>query len=429
MKRILTVLALVISLASPLPAHGADWVASPTKNWVDCSSGFRNTDCIESVEFSDKSTEVRDANGALDYNSVKWIKTEFTPNKNYKYQSNWDGNTKSDDGCNSWGNSDYFADGCYKAVGLKSGGGDILFHMQVYTGPESMKAMQWVDSGEDNPAVREDGWKAITVPVGSTWKVTLKSDNLAKELGWIQSNVKNPRISIFKGSDGQSRVSVLGSVYPAFGGCNVPSGAKKPATQPDEIWCQQADTYAETMSQGFSIDYMPYKYQTQSMVGTAAGGIIVASNGSIAEVRVDSGKATITVPIWGPHFEFDKQTINKGWMETSIKGDVVRKGFKLDPATIGNFAKVEISDVGGTADIATYNMKYLKDIDTIEIRAYNFHYSKPTVKITLAKVGATTASNNGKKPSNVSSMQCIKGKVVKTITGVNPKCPAGWKKK
>ena len=183
------------------------------------------------------------------------------------------------------------------------------------------------------------------------------------------------------------------------------------------------------MSQGFSIDYLPYKYTTQAMAGSAAGGIIVASNGSLAEVRVDTQQAMITVPIWGPHFEFDKKTVNKGWMETSIKGDVVRKAFKLDPATVGNFAKVEISDVGGTADVASYNMRYLKDIDTIEIRAYNFHYSAPTLKITLGKPSSASSTAKAPGKNNISSMQCIKGKVVKTISGVNPKCPAGWKKK
>lgn len=410
-------------------AHAADtWIPSETTNWVDCSSGFRSTNCIESVEFSDKSTEQRDSSGALNYSSVTWKKAEFTPNKNYKYGQPWDNVTRSDDPCHTHGNGDYVPDGCYIAKGLKSDGTDIIFHMQAGSGKESFGAMQWVDVGEDNPAVREDGWKAITVPVGSTWKLTIKSDLLAKNLGWIQSNIKNPLINVFKGNDGVGRVAVYGTVYPAFGGCNV-IGKTKPSTQPDLDWCAQPDTYAETMSQGFSMSLQPYKYSTAAMAGSAPGGVIVSSNGQLAQVNFDTQNGQITVPLWGPHFEFDKKTINKGWMETSIKGDVVRKAFKLDPATIGNFVKVEVSDNGGQADVASYNMRYLKDIDTIEIRAYNFHFSAPTLKISLKKATATSSTPSKGKSSNVSSMQCIKGKVVKTISGVNPKCPAGWKKK
>jgi hypothetical protein len=431
-RRVLLVIVLSVSLQGfENPAHGDDWVAAETKNWVDCSSGYRSIDCIDSVEFSLPASEKRDpVTGALDYNSVQWVKAKFSKNNNYKYKENYDGLVRSDDPCNSYGNGDYFADGCYTAAGLKSGGGDVLFHMMVYTGRESMKAMQWVDVGENNPAVREDGWKAITVPVGSTWRVTLKSNNLARELGWMQSNIKNPLINISQGTDGISRVAVSGTVYPSFGGCNV-TGEKKPATTPDEQWCAKADTYAETMSQGFSIDYMPYKYTTEPMKGSAAGGIIVSTNGQQSELRYDRDQGILWVPTFGPHFEFDKKTINKGWMEASIKGDVVRKAFKLDPATAGNFAKVEIVTQDGVADVATYNLHYDKVIDTLQIRAYNFHYSAPTVKIVLGKPAQTsTASTNPAKTENRNStITCIKGKTSKKVTGINPKCPAGYKKK
>ena len=47
-------------------AQAVDYYPADTKYWVDCSTGFRSSDCIESVEFSDPASEKRDANGFLD---------------------------------------------------------------------------------------------------------------------------------------------------------------------------------------------------------------------------------------------------------------------------------------------------------------------------------------------------------------------------
>ena len=431
-SRALLVFCLIASFISlPTQAQAADWLGAETKYWVDCAAGFRNIDCIDSIEFSLPGSEKRDPNtGVLDYSSITWIKAKYTKNGKYKYKESYSGQERSEDPCNQYGNGDYFADGCYTATGLKSGGGDVLFRMMIHTGSESMQAMQWVDAGEDNPAIREDGWKAITVPVGSTWRLTLKSNSLARELGWLQSNVKNPLITISQGSDGVSRVAVSGTVYPAFGNCTV-AGMKKPPTTPDEKWCAQPDTYAETMSQGFNINFMPYQYTTAAMKGTAAGGVIVSTNGQQSELRYDKEQGILWVPTFAPHFEFDKKTVNKGWMEASIKGDVVRKAFNLDPETAGNFAKVEIVTQDGVEDVATFNLHYDKAIDTLLIRAYNFHYSAPTLKIVLKKPNQTSivTSVPPKSTNRNSTITCIKGKVTKKVSGVNPKCPSGYTKK
>ena len=423
------IFAITLSINSATSSEAANtWLSAESKYWPDCSAGGRVIDCVESVEFSDPKSEKRDATtGALDYSSITWVKTTFEKNPDWKYNQEFSPMTASKDSCKSHTNEDYMADGCYRAAGLKSNGEDVLFHLMTYTGTESMKVMQWVDYGEPNPAIREDGWKAITVPVGSTWKVTLKSDSLAKNLGWIQANIKNPQINVSTGSDGVGRVSVSGSAYPAYGGCTV-AGEKKPASIPDEIWCAKPDTYAETMSQGFSIDLAPYKYTTAAMAGSAPGGVMVSTNGQQSELRYDQEQGILWVPTFAPHFEFDKKTINKGWMESNIKGDVVRKAFKLNPATASNFAKVEVITADGNADVATYSIKYNSATDSVEIRAYNFHYSSPQIKIVLGKPEVQKVASPSKQTKE-SVITCVKGKSVKRVSGVNPKCPSGWKKK
>jgi hypothetical protein len=75
--------------------------------------------------------------------------------------------------------------------------------------------------------------------------------------------------------------------------------------------------------------------------------------------------------------------------------------------------------------------------------AYGFHYSAPTLKVRLTqevqKVEATPTPSpsattqaiaEAKKEIAVKkTITCIKGKTTKKITGVNSKCPKGFKKK
>lgn len=62
----------------------------------------------------------------------------------------------------------------------------------------------------------------------------------------------------------------------------------------------------------------------------------------------------------GPHYLFDRKTLNKGWMEVAVKGEVIRKAFSLDPAQAGNIVRVEISESENKTDIATYTSRYEK---------------------------------------------------------------------
>ena len=123
-------------------------------------------------------------------------------------------------------------------------------------------------------------------------------------------------------------------------------------------------------------------------------------------------------------------------MEVSIKGDIIRQAFNLEPKNAGQLAKVEISYVEGKADIATYATRYIPELDTFEIRAYNFGFSAPTlrVKVNMPPAKSTqstqsTQSTSKKAPSKITSITCVKGKNIKTIKGNSPKCPSGYVKR
>lgn len=441
---LLALIPLISSLMASIPSAEANTpIAFNTKYWVDCSTGFRATDCIESIEFSDPASEKRDANGFLDYSSIVWKKATVSINPKFsdKYlppESEW---KQEDYGIPCTGalpdyKDGYFADACYTATGLNPDGSDIIFRLMVSKDGPFFYIYQWVDKGVVRSWDREDGWSAKTVPDGSTWRITVKSNVVAQNSGVITSNMKNPNIEVIKGSDGVARTIMLGSVYPNQYNCKIPGQAFDPRSGQNN--CEHPQSYAETASQGFSISVMPYIFQFEKLQGYTPGGIFVSgTTGSLGQVQYDQSQGIITVPMSGPHFLFDQKTLNKGWMETAIKGEVIRKAFNLDPAQAGNIVKVEISEGDGKSEIATYTSRYLKSLDVFEIRAYNFGFSSPTLRVKLKPI-ATQSTGNSQNSGNsmaapqgkkMSTIMCVKGKDSRRITAVNPKCPKGWRKK
>jgi hypothetical protein len=161
--------------------------------------------------------------------------------------------------------------------------------------------------------------------------------------------------------------------------------------------------------------------------GFPAGGIFVSGpTGSLGQVQYNQDEGAIVVPMSGPHFLFDRKTLNKGWMEVSIKGDVIRRAFNLEPSVAGQVARVEISYEAGKSDVATYNSRYLKELDVFEIRAYNFGFSSPTVSVKMPPAKKSIGNTAPNKGTNRASITCVKGKVQKVVTGKAPKCPKGY---
>lgn len=439
------VLTLVICLTLPVifapAAAPQEYFQSETRFWVDCSLGSRTTDCVQSVEFSDPAKEKRDANGQLDYQSIVWIKTTPKLNSKFVYKktaySASEFENLGDKTCESIGNSaDFLHDACYTASGLLSDGKDLLFRLQIGSSGPFFGIYQWVDQGVQRSWDRGD-WFAQTVPDGSTWRITLKSKSLAQNAGAITSNMKNPYIAFGRSTDGDLLTYIQGTVYPNQWQCLSPDKPNATPAERGEL-CKHPESYAETASTGFSIDVMPYVFQFEKLSGYTPGGIFVSGpTGSLGQVQYDKEQGVITVPMSGPHFLFDRKTLNKGWMEVSIKGDIIRKAFNLEPKNAGQLAKVEISYVEGKADIASYATRYIPELDTFEIRAYNFGFSAPTlrVKMGLPKPTQSTQSTqpsqstSKKAPSKITSITCVKGKTIKTIKGNSPKCPSGYVKR
>ena len=120
-------------------------------------------------------------------------------------------------------------------------------------------------------------------------------------------------------------------------------------------------------------------------------------------------------------------------------------GFNDAPIT----ATVTVVEAGKEQRIETSSLQELGSGTEkwLKLSARGFTFSSPTLKIKLNQdkpaTAAPTAPNNSsataagsgnpapavKAPAKRLSITCVKGKVTRKISGVAPKCPAGFKKK
>lgn len=407
----------------PLTGSGGDW--------PNCASGFRNDDCVELLEY-------------FDVKNNSWKPAVVSKTANYIYEEKEFMrkyeivNGISDQACGA--PSPFYPDVCYTITGILKDGNDAVIHTQVGVRNGSLGIIAWVDKGDvlinpstSLPVSRDDGWIARGIPSGTKWRLTLKSESVSKNADWVAGTVTNPLLTISKGGDGVGRLTLEGATEKFFSfGTNF-----KPEM------CDGNISKAQSFNAGFWFFVRRYEYSTAGAIGLSPGGIAVGTNGIECggSVQFDPSQGVITVRVGGPHYEFDGKTENKGWLEASIRGDVVRKAFKVEPQFSSNFVKIEVEYSDGSTGVATHTSRYISTTDTIEIRAYDFHYSAPKLKLRLANPQtspspqASPASAQpsiaapAKKPSNINpTITCAKGKATKKVSGSNPKCPKGYRK-
>ena len=137
----------------------------------------------------------------------------------------------------------------------------------------------------------------------------------------------------------------------------------------------------------------------------------------------------------GPHHLADGKTLFKGVYDLSIRSEVARCIYNFSQAPLRAEISVTSSD-GATQDIATEALTERNG--WIELSAYNFHFSSPTVKVRFFqdKTSPAQTATTPKKsdvPQIVSSPStkrtsatCVKGKLKKKPIAGN--CPKGFKK-
>ncbi|MEY4291585.1 MAG: hypothetical protein RL130_1527 [Actinomycetota bacterium] len=123
-----------------------------------------------------------------------------------------------------------------------------------------------------------------------------------------------------------------------------------------------------------------------------------------------------------PHFDA-KGNVNIGHYNLQINSEVARCLYGFTSAPIS--ATVSVISSNGENQVATTTLK--ESNGWIYLTAAGFTYSSPTLRVKLTQEKEMTAQPIA-VPQKI-SITCIKGKQTRKVTGVSPKCPAGYKKK
>jgi hypothetical protein len=421
------VFAFLLAVTSlNLIAKSSAETVEPKDWWRNCALWQLTDNCVESIEYFNDATgqwEPTIAEKNPDW-VPNWVLTE-----EYRQTRN-----KIDPvvgKCGHWesiGTAD-----CYLAKGAGIKGEDLLLRTVVYGQSEEVK-MNFVTFNGSNFYIRPGvGDQLHLLKPDTKWRMTIVSELFANDAGIARAQMKEPAFAVFKGSDGKSRIKAEGrvqSIYtiepnkPGDPGCNDVINSKNEYT-------------ANRYEVAFSINISRYKYEYEKLKGSPPAGVFITENGGcFSRLDFDTERRMISVAVGAPHFDFDGKVL-EGWVQASIRGDVIRKAFNAEPKTM-NEALIEVTYADGSSKNATATTKYLGATDMVEIRAYGFTFSAPTINMKLrpiedlrkaetAPAPTPKATNTAKK---VVKIICVKGAQRKSISAVSPakpSCPKGWK--
>lgn len=116
----------------------------------------------------------------------------------------------------------------------------------------------------------------------------------------------------------------------------------------------------------------------------------------------------------------------KGRYTYIVQSETARCYYGFSKAPIE--ARVEVVSASNSSQVATVLVSERDGF--IKLQADNFTFSAPTIKVKFTQDSAQQAATATKAaPKKSSTITCVKGKVSKKISGINPRCPTGYKKK
>lgn len=404
--------------------------------WPSCALNVRTTDCVEKVEMWDSS-----ANSWLPAVEVLGV----TPYEPWIY---------GEDGNQAWRGSEFdevqrcgsgasfMRTTCYLFPKKHSDGSDLMTIVDVSGNKEQFGVNVIAVNGPfiNRRPKYDDPQRGL--PLDAKFRVTVKSSDIAKKAGWFTSQVKDPDVIFTKGSDGIGRTIVTGTVAEI----NLVDGSlydpepdcdNKGRTPDLNGALKQRNEYkASSLYRHIKVLMVPYWAEYHHAAGVIpAGGIFITSNAQcFGQVVFDPVAGTLNVPTGNAHFDVKGNVID-GWVETSIRGDFIRKIWNIEPKYLSR-VEVTVEYNANDTTAATSTTKYITAEDKIEIKAFGFHYSSPQIKIKFPKAAFIQpapppgpAPKIAPKPAQKITISCVRGKLIKKVSGVSPKCPTGYKLK
>jgi hypothetical protein len=125
---------------------------------------------------------------------------------------------------------------------------------------------------------------------------------------------------------------------------------------------------------------------------------------------------TLNYQVAGMHYMPDGTSLVEGTYDLLIRSDAARCLYGFSNAPIQASISVTGED---NQKVATTSMT--EGNGWIKLSAYGFNFSDPTISVKLSQAKAQVKRS--------ATITCTKGKTVKKVTGTNPKCPTGFKKR
>jgi hypothetical protein len=140
----------------------------------------------------------------------------------------------------------------------------------------------------------------------------------------------------------------------------------------------------------------------------------------------------------GFHHAADGKTPNLGTYDLVLQSDAARCLYGFSNAPVS--ATVTIAGANGNENLATTVVAEKNGWLKMTATGFTFSEKEIKVKITQESAPATNSSSGVASTSTTAPpaqspkpklkiVTCIKGKLTKKVTAMNPKCPAGYKKK
>ena len=191
-----------------------------------------------------------------------------------------------------------------------------------------------------------------------------------------------------------------------------------------------------------------------SCVKKESGGIqgVVTTNASAYEAtapKYNKENGTLEYRVAAPHFAPDGKTENIGTYGLAMSVTLLQCLYGI--TNVPTSASISITTSAGGERVSTVALRQLGN--WVFLSAENFTFSSPTLRIKLNQTSSAVSQSTGttevkkespapeakeikevaaaKPPAAAKkiTVTCTKGKLIKKLSGTNPKCPSGFKKK
>jgi hypothetical protein len=176
--------------------------------------------------------------------------------------------------------------------------------------------------------------------------------------------------------------------------------------------------------------------------GTGVKGIVTTNSTSYSEGPPTFDGSSLNYKVASLHYNPDG-SVFRGSYNLVVRSDVARCLYKFTNAPIQ--ASISVVSADGSNNVATTVAN--EKNGWLYLSANGFTFSSPTIQVKLSQDAPASTATPSPAPAvsesaapapmatkapavpKKASITCVKGKTIKTVTGVKPVCPTGYKKK